>query len=265
MQLPIYQADAFTSQLFGGNPAALVPLQQWLADDVLQAIAAENNLAETAFTVPSGRGYELRWFTPAVEVSLCGHATLASAHLLWTELGCLEEEIRFFTRSGELRVRREGELIAMDFPAQGTRPVEVQQSFAEAFGIGPRRAATETREGGKLVLEFDSAEQVASLSPDFARVVPLSADGVICTAVGEPLGCDFASRFFAPGIGIDEDPVTGSAHTVLTPYWAERLDQTRFRALQLSPRGGELECELNGDRVLLRGAAVTYLRGQISL
>ncbi|SDK00385.1 PhzF family phenazine biosynthesis protein [Microbulbifer yueqingensis] len=265
MQLPIYQADAFTSRLFSGNPAALVPLQQWLADDVLQAIAAENNLAETAFTVPSGRGFELRWFTPAAEVPLCGHATLASAHLLWTELGCLEDEIRFFTRSGELRVRREGELIAMDFPALQSQPVEITDEIVGAAGCKPVRAASEEQEGGKLLLEFSTPADVAQLAPDLRRVAALPYQGIACTATGEGFDCDFVSRFFAPAVGIDEDPVTGSAHSLLAPYWAARLDRPRLRARQISARGGELECELREGRVFMRGAAVTYLRGHISL
>lgn len=265
MQLPIYQADAFTSQLFGGNPAALVPLEQWLGDELLQKIAAENNLAETAFTVPKDGGFELRWFTPAAEVPLCGHATLATAHLMWTELGCGDEEIRFFTESGELRVRRAGGLIEMDFPAQPPGEIPLLPEFRSALGAEPLRALACEGNRDMMILEFADASQVGELQPDFHAVAALPYRGVICTARGDGFDCDFVSRFFAPAIGIDEDPVTGSAHTLLTPYWAAKLDRTRFSARQISPRGGELECELVGGRVLMRGGAVTYLRGQITL
>ncbi|SHF87371.1 phenazine biosynthesis protein PhzF family [Microbulbifer donghaiensis] len=265
MQLPIYQADAFTSILFAGNPAALVPLQQWLADDLLQSIAAENNLAETAFTVPATDGFELRWFTPAAEVPLCGHATLASAHLLWTELGYQSEMIRFFTRSGELRVRRAGDLIQMDFPAQPPAALPLGPEYRAALGAEPQRALAAAGNRDMVVLEFADAAQVAALQPDFRAVAALPYRGVICTAAGGDFDCDFVSRFFAPAIGIDEDPVTGSAHTLLTPFWATELDKTCLRARQISARGGELECELVGERVLMRGRAVTYLRGQITL
>ena len=265
MQLPIYQADAFTSQLFGGNPAALVPLQQWLADEVLQSIAAENNLAETAFIVPDGAGFALRWFTPGAEVPLCGHATLATAHLLWTELGWEGEEIVFSTQSGELRVRREGELISMDFPAQPPREISLGPEYAAALGAEPLRALDYPAHREMMVLEFSSAAQVAELQPDMRAVAVLPYRGVICTAPGDGFQCDFVSRFFAPAINVDEDPVTGSAHTLLTPLWAQKLDKTHLSARQISARGGELGCELRGERVILRGTAVTYLRGQISL
>lgn len=265
MQLPIYQADAFTSTLFGGNPAALVPLQQWLADELLQSIAAENNLAETAFTVPATDGFELRWFTPTAEVPLCGHATLASAHLLWTELGYQSEMIRFFTKSGELRVRRTDDLIQMDFPAQPPTEIPLAPEFHAALGAEPLRALASAGNRDMMVLEFADAAQVADLQPDPRAVAALPYRGVICTAPGEGFDCDFVSRFFAPAIGIDEDPVTGSAHTLLTPLWAAKLDKTRLSARQISARGGELDCELVGERVLMRGRAVTYLRGQITL
>jgi len=269
MQLPIYQADAFTSKLFRGNPAALVPLEQWLADELLQAIAAENNLAETAFTVPAAnpldRGFELRWFTPAAEVPMCGHATLAAAHLMWTELGSLEEEILFFTQSGELRVRRKGELIELDFPAQPPSEIPLGPEFHAALGAAPLRALACEGNRDMILLEFSSAVQVERLQPDLRSVAQLPYSGVICTAPGDDFDCDFVSRFFAPAIGIDEDPVTGSAHTLLTPFWAGKLDKTRLSARQISPRGGELECELAGERVLMRGRAVTYLRGEIEI
>ncbi|MEW5248355.1 PhzF family phenazine biosynthesis protein [Microbulbifer discodermiae] len=269
MRLPIFQADAFTAELFGGNPAALVPLEQWLPDDLLQQIATENQLSETAFTVPSAAGFQLRWFTPASEVPLCGHATLAAAHLLWTELGCGHREILFSTLSGELRVQREKDLISMDFPAQKMQPLTTSGAFADnlkqAFGCLPRNAVREESEGGKLLLEFAGAAQVAALKPDMRSVAALPYQGVVCTATGDEYPCDFVSRFFAPNVGIDEDPVTGSAHTLLTPYWAEKLDLAQMQARQISARGGVLECQLQSNRVILRGRAVTYMRGEIRL
>ncbi|WP_237067575.1 PhzF family phenazine biosynthesis protein [Microbulbifer guangxiensis] len=261
MQLPIYQADAFTSQTFGGNPAALVPLEAWLPDELLQRIAAENNLSETAFTVAKEDGFELRWFTPVAEVPLCGHATLAAAHLLWSEYGFAGGEIRFFTHSGPLIARRTGDGIALDFPAQIPRPVELEKHFVAPFGIEPEEALVEDMEGGKLLLVFASEQQIRDLQPDFRAVANLPYQGVVCTAAGKE--CDFVSRFFAPNVGIDEDPVTGSAHTLLTPLWSAKLGKLRLVARQVSPRGGDLCCELRGERVILEGKAVTYLRGEI--
>ncbi|WP_261319251.1 PhzF family phenazine biosynthesis protein [Microbulbifer agarilyticus] len=265
MQLPIYQADAFTSKLFQGNPAAYVPLTRWLDDQLMQQIAAENNLAETAFTVPAGNGFELRWFTPGEEVPLCGHATLVTAHLLWTELGCTDDEIHFFTQSGELIVRRDGERLALDFPAQINQPISLNDAFTQALGISPINAFEVAGSDDQLLLEFTAAKQVAALSPDMRAVAQLPYKGLICTAPGDSYACDFVSRFFAPAIGIDEDPVTGSAHTRLVPFWAQKLDKTTLSAKQISARGGELDCELIGDRVIMRGHAVTYLRGQIAV
>lgn len=265
MQLPIYQADAFTGELFKGNPAAYVPLTRWLDDALMQQIAAENNLAETAFTVPAGHGFELRWFTPGEEVPLCGHATLVTAHLLWTELGFIDNEIHFFTRSGELVVRREGELLALDFPAQNNQPIDLGPEYTKALGVEPLSAMKIAGSDDQLLLEFASADIVAGLDPDMRAIANLPYKGMICTAPGAGFDCDFVSRFFAPAIGVDEDPVTGSAHTRLVPFWAEKLDRTVLKAKQISQRGGELDCELNGERVIMRGKAVTYLRGQISL
>ncbi|WP_105102174.1 PhzF family phenazine biosynthesis protein [Microbulbifer pacificus] len=265
MQLPIYQADAFTSELFKGNPAAYVPLSHWLDDQLMQQIAAENNLAETAFTVPADNGFELRWFSPTEEVPLCGHATLVTAHLLWTELGFTDDTIHFYTRSGELMVRRANGLLALDFPAQKNSEIPLAESYAQALGATPVRALEITGSNQQLLLEFTSADTVAGLAPDMRAVKNLPYKGVICTAPGDGFDCDFVSRFFAPAIGIDEDPVTGSAHTRLVPFWAQKLGKTILKAKQVSPRGGELECELNGDRVIMRGRAVTYLKGQINL
>lgn len=265
MQLPIYQADAFTSELFKGNPAAYVPLTSWLDDQLMQQIAAENNLAETAFTVPTDNGFELRWFTPGEEVPLCGHATLATAHLLWTELGETNPEIHFFTRSGELIVRREGGLLALDFPAQNSRQVALSSDYTQALGAEPLSAMEVAGSDDQLLIEFACAATVAKLAPDMRAVKTLPYKGLICTAPSNDNECDFVSRFFAPAIGIDEDPVTGSAHTLLVPFWAGKLDKPHLKAKQISARGGELDCELRNGRVIMRGHAVTYLRGQISL
>ena len=267
MQLPIYQADAFTSELFKGNPAAYVPLTRWLDDQLMQQIAAENNVAETAFTVPAGNGFELRWFTPGEEVPLCGHATLVTAHLLWTELGCTDDALHFFTRSGELIVRRDGALLALDFPAQTNSEIPLGEEYASALGAQPLRALEVVGSKDQLLVEFGSAAEVAELSPDMRAVAALPYKGLICTAPGKgsEFDCDFVSRFFAPAIGIDEDPVTGSAHTRLVPFWAQKFDKTRLSARQISARGGALDCELQGERVIMRGHATTYLRGQISV
>ncbi len=261
MDLPIYQVDAFTRQLFRGNPAAVMPLDAWLADERLQAIAMENNLSETAFLVPDGDGYHLRWFTPAVEVDLCGHATLASAHVLFEHLGHPGDEVLFNTRSGTLRVSRSDAGLTLDFPAASLTPGEVDLAVCDALGA----TASETvlvggnRHTAVYVYEFEA--DVAGLTPDF-RALRAAADyAIIATAPGDE--CDFVSRFFAPAVGIDEDPVTGSAHCALVPYWASRLHLDRLEARQISARGGQLTCELRGDRVLMTGLAVTYMQGTV--
>lgn len=260
MTLPIYQADAFTDQRFKGNPAAVVPLETWLPRETMQAIAAENNLAETAFFVLNGDAFDLRWFTPTVEVDLCGHATLATARILYDFLGYTDDEIRFDTASGRLTVQRNGALLTLDFPADP--PERISPTFRDeltaALGTEPLDVYA-----GKTdlmaVLETEAA--VAALQPDFRALAQIRARGVIVTAPGENV--HFVSRFFAPQSGIDEDPVTGSAHTTLTPYWAHRLGELQLTARQVSPRGGDLWLELLGDRVLISGEAVVYLRGEI--
>lgn len=259
MKLPLYQVDAFTGRLFGGNPAAVVPLDDWLPDDVLAAIAAENNLSETAFVLPRTDVSPLRWFTPAVEVDLCGHATLATAHVLfqhrYPELDCLT----FSTRSGDLAVARSGELLSMDFPARPGSEVEVTDDLASALGRRPRRAFR----ARDLMAVFDAESDVRDLQPDFQRVAALDTFAVIVTAPGSD--ADFVSRFFAPAKGVPEDPVTGSAHCTLIPYWAARLGRTELKARQLSRRGGELYCKLRGERVDIAGRAMEYLRGEITI
>ncbi len=264
-ELALYQVDAFADGVFEGNPAAVVPLESWLPDDVMQSIAAENNLAETAYFVPEGEGYQLRWFTPAAEVPLCGHATLASAHVLFTHLGFAGEAIVFQTKSGPLTVRREGDLYAMDFPANMPKPTMVPESIAEVLGARPSMVLS----GHHMLAVFDDMRQVAALQPDLAKLTRFCNEmgrGLIATAPGdEASGWDCASRFFAPHVGIAEDPVTGSAHTVIVPFWASRLGKEEIVARQISKRGGTLFCTLNGDRVVMRGKAVDYLKGTITV
>lgn len=265
LALPFLQVDAFTSRRFHGNPAGVAPLDDWLDDDTLQAIAAEHNLSETAFIVASGNGasrsvanYEIRWFTPTVEVDLCGHATLAAAHALWEYAGVRAKAITFESRSGTLHATREAGLITLDFPAQ---PVEPCPRAARALAKALGREPAEVLRGKNYVAVFESKRDVHELRPDFRALAELDAMGVIVTAPA--VGHDFVSRYFAPAAGIDEDPVTGSAHCTLAPYWAERLGRSRLTAHQVSARGGELLCEVVGDRVRLSGRAVTYLIGVI--
>lgn len=257
MKLPLYQLDAFTDRLFGGNPAAVVLLDAWLPDSVLAAIAAENNLAETAYVIPRADVSPLRWFTPTVEMDLCGHATLAAADVLFRYRFPKLDRLTFSTKSGELAVTREGALLKMDFPARPGKPVAVTEALAAALGARPREAYL----ARDLLAIFESESDVRSLRPDFARVASLDAFAVIVSAPGATV--DFVSRFFAPGAGIPEDPVTGSSHCTLVPYWAARLSKNTLTAKQLSPRGGDLLCELRGDRVVIAGQVVEYLRGEI--
>jgi PhzF family phenazine biosynthesis protein len=257
MQLPIYQVDAFTSRVFGGNPAAVVILEQWLPDGVLQDIAAENNLSETAFLVQRGDVFGLRWFTPRVEVDLCGHATLASAFVLFETGRVARERVRFETQSGSLTVTRRGTLLSMDFPSRPPSPVACTDELRIALGAEPK----EVRAARDLMVVFDHETDVAGLSPDLDGIAALDTFAVIVTAPG--CEADFVSRFFAPKAGVPEDPVTGSAHCTLIPYWSERLGKKRLRAFQISERGGEIFCEDCGDRVVIGGQAAEYLRGEI--
>jgi PhzF family phenazine biosynthesis protein len=259
MQLPIYQVDAFADRLFAGNPAAVVPLESWLPDAAMQEIAAENNLSETAFYVPMAEGFAIRWFTPAVEVDLCGHATLGSAFVAFHRGDETGEEIRFASRSGPLVVRREGPLLVLDFPADVPQPAEAPPDLVAGIGQTPQ----EVWKGRDYLLVFEDESVIRAVRPDFARLVTAPARAIIVTAPG--IDVDFVSRFFAPKVGVPEDPVTGSAHTTLTPYWARRLGKTEMTALQLSKRGGRLRCRLAGDRVHIGGRAVLYLSGTITV
>jgi len=259
MKLPLYQVDAFTSRRFAGNPAAVCPLPEWLPEATLQAIASENNLSETAFFV-GGRGdYAIRWFTPVAEVDLCGHATLASAHVVFTRLAPDLDVVRFSSASGPLVVRREGELRVLDFPARPPQPREAWPALAQALGTQP----LEIWEARDCLALVGSEAEVRALRPDFLKLRALGGFAYLVTAPGET--ADFVSRFFAPALGIDEDPVTGSAHCTLVPFWSKRLGRSRLSALQLSARGGELECEDRGERVAIGGRAVDYLEGTIEV
>ncbi|MEP5569956.1 MAG: PhzF family phenazine biosynthesis protein [Halioglobus sp.] len=262
MNYPIYQVDAFSSEPFGGNPAAIMPLDQWMEDERLQSIAEENNLSETAFIVPKGNDFELRWFTPAVEVDLCGHATLAAAHVLFEHLAYDSDSIRFHTRSGVLEVLRQGAGYTLDFPAYALANGVIDMPICDALGAVASEVVAVVG-AQKLLYVFEFEEDVAKLSPDFAALLAASDKCIIATAPGD--NCDFVSRFFGPQVGINEDPVTGSAHCALVPYWSKRLGLQRMEARQISARGGDLSCELTDERVKMTGRAVTFMQGQVVL
>ena len=268
MKIPVYQVDAFTDKRFHGNPAAICPLEQWLPDSVLQAIAAENNLSETAYYVRAnehaangGKGQiELRWFTPAVEVDLCGHATLAAAMvILDVRKETAADQVEFRTKSGSLVVHRDGDRYALDFPTRPAVQVEAHRDLVAALGAEP----SEILAARDYLCVFSSEAEVRALEPDMAKLATLDRFGMIVTARGE--NCDFVSRFFAPAKGVNEDPVTGSSHCTLIPYWAKRLGKDWMRARQISARGGELWCEMRGDRVRIAGHGVLFLEGKIEI
>ena len=259
MKIPIYQVDAFTSRVFGGNPAAVCPLESWLDDATLQSIATENNLSETAFFVGRDGKYDIRWMTPTAEVDLCGHATLASGWVVMNRLDRGRDQVVFGSRSGPLTVARQGDLLALDFPARPPEPVGNAQVVGEALGRAPRQVLA----ARDYLALYDTEEEVRALRPDMARVAALDRHAVIASAPGK--SADFVSRFFAPAWGVAEDPATGSSHCTLVPYWAGRLGKDRLRALQVSPRGGELFCELRGPRVGIAGRAVPFMEGLIEI
>ncbi|WP_067507789.1 PhzF family phenazine biosynthesis protein [Actinoplanes sp. TFC3] len=261
MRAPIYQLDAFATRRFTGNPAAVVVLEQFLDDVVLQAIAAENNLSETAFVVPGDGGYRLRWFTPAVEVPLCGHATLAASAVVLERLESGRSSVIFDTASGPLTVTREAAGYRMDLPVRTVRAVEPQPAVAAALGVTPLETAVD---GGNYLALLPDAATVRALTPDLAAIARLDRTGVVVTAAGDG-PYDFVSRYFAPAKGVPEDPVTGGAHCGLTPFWAARTGKDTFLAYQASQRGGELTCRLAGDRVQLLGSCVFYLEGSIEI
>lgn len=259
MSQKIYQIDAFADALFSGNPAAVCPLENWLDADIMQNIAAENNLAETAFTVPVENGYEIRWFTPEVEVDLCGHATLASAYTLMNFEGFSGEKINFFSRnSGTLTVTKNGDFLTLDFPVDNLQKVQDLAIFEKCFAYQPIEAYQ-----GKTdyLLIFKNEHQIQNIEPNIPEIAKIDARGIIASSISENF--DFVSRFFGPNCDVNEDPVTGSAHTTLTPFWAEKLGKTKLTAKQISKRGGVLECELKNDRILIGGKCKTYLKGEI--
>ena len=260
MKLKIYQIDAFADKVFEGNPAAVVPLKTWLSDELMQQIAMENNLSETAFFVPAEQGFHIRWVTPKAEVKLCGHATLATAHVLFNHLGFTGNEISFDSLSGILKVTRENELIILDFPALAATETPIPEPVAKAFNIAPK-VCLKGRDDYMLV--FENEEEILSLQPDFQQLVNAKTRGVICASKSESY--DFVSRFFAPSVGVNEDPVTGSAHTMLIPYWSGILGKNELTAKQVSARGGIVHCKNSEDRVKIGGKAVTYMTGEIDV
>jgi PhzF family phenazine biosynthesis protein len=266
-KLPIYQVDVFAERLFAGNPAAVCPLQEWLPDATMQAIAAENNLAETAFFVQDDTGaadYLLRWFTPTFEIELCGHATLASGYVIFNELGRAGQQVRFRTsRAGLLSVARRDGALWLDLPTRMPQPLaDVPAALLAGLGASPAQVLAT---GNKYFVVCDDAGTIATLKPDMRELIKLTGMGVVVTASGRRGDEDFVSRFFAPAMGVDEDPATGSSHCLLVPYWAERLGRTRFNATQLSPRGAKLVCELDGERVRMSGKVQPYLKGEITV
>ena len=259
MDLSIYQIDAFSSCVFEGNPAAVCPLDEWLPDETMQSIAEENNLSETAFFVPKDDGFHIRWFTPASEVDLCGHATLGSAYVLFNILGYKNEAIQFDSKSGILVVTKQDDWLTLDFPKQPLVYCETPKEIVEAFSKEP----IECMMSEDIIAVFENEIDIESANPDFEQLKKLDSRGVIITA--KSMRYDFVARFFAPKYGIPEDPVTGSAYTQLAPYWASKLGKQKFKAKQLSSRGGELYCEILGDRVLISGKATKYMEGKITI
>lgn len=260
MRLPIYQIDAFTSAQFSGNPAAVCPLEQWLSAEVMQKIAAENNLSETAFFVDKDDHYELRWFTPNNEVDLCGHATLASAYVIFTFLDPDRQHIKFSTASGILEVSRQGQQLVMIFPSREGVKCDPPEDLVNGLGKRPRETYKSTRD---YLAVFETEEEVLNLKLTMSELKKLPGGGVIATAKGKT--ADFVSRYFAPKLGVDEDPVTGSAHCVLVPYWSKVLNKKELTARQISARGGTLDCADQGETVRIAGEAAAYLEGYINI
>ncbi|MCF8241946.1 MAG: PhzF family phenazine biosynthesis protein [Melioribacteraceae bacterium] len=259
MKFRLYQVDAFTDKLFGGNPAAVVPLESWLSDERLQNIAMENNLSETAFFVEKDNGYHIRWFTPTDEVDLCGHATLASSFVIFNFLDCNKNEIIFDSLSGMLKVTRSEDLITLDFPSRIIEEIEPNSELIKALPVKPSKVLFNK----STVAVFENEEVVRSMKPDIKRFLNWDTHGVIITSKGNEV--DFVSRFFAPDVGIDEDPVTGYAHTLLTPYWSKELNKKKLHAKQVSKRGGDLIVEDCGARIKISGKAVIYFQTEFEL
>lgn len=263
MKFQLFQVDAFTGKIFGGNPAAVCPLEKWLPDEIMQKIANENNLAETAFYVKKDDDYELRWFTPVKEVNLCGHATLATAFVMFEIFKFNKPQINFHTRSGILSVKKEKDILKMNFPADKIIKIEPLPLIAEALSIQPAELVEAWKGKDDYMVILPSQKHVEDLEPDFRLIRRLGSRGIICTSKGGNV--DFVSRCFYPQYGIDEDPVTGSAHTTLTPYWAEKLKKKKLIAKQISKRGGDIMCELLNDRVEISGQACLYMVAEINI
>jgi PhzF family phenazine biosynthesis protein len=259
MEIKIFQVDAFANKSFEGNPAAVCPLDEWISDELLQKIAEENNLSETAFFVAEDNGYSLRWFTPEDEVDLCGHATLAAAHVLFQHFSYVKKSILFYTKSGTLEVEKSGVGYSMSFPASDVKSIEIPKGLAEALGVVP----TKTLAAFDYIVVLESESQVKSLTPDFVKLQTLDLRGVVVTAPSDE--ADFVSRCFFPKLSVNEDPVTGSAHCELAPYWANRLGYNKLIGKQLSQRTGIVQCEVIGDRVILLGNAVDYMSGIVTI
>lgn len=257
MELKIYQIDAFAGKLFSGNPAAVCPLENWLEDDILQNIALENNLSETAYFIGAEGSYHLRWFTPLAEVDLCGHATLAAAYVIRHEIGDIVAPLRFQTKSGELRVTCDGNSFTLDFPLQSPHPCEPPPGLIDSLGVKPLAVYA----AEDFLVRCDNEQTIRKLRPDYTGLLKLPLRGVMVTAPGDRV--DFVSRWFGPKVGVNEDPVTGSAHTTLAPYWAQELDKNVLEAEQVSSRGGQLTCRVEGERVFITGNAVKYMQGTI--
>jgi PhzF family phenazine biosynthesis protein len=259
MQLPIFQVDAFTDKIFGGNPAAVCPLKNWLPDDIMQKIALENSVAETVFFIPMNDGFEIRWFTPEIEMDLCGHATLAAAHVISTHMNSQLSSLKFYSKSGILNVTAENEFLTMDFPSRRPEPVDVPEIILDAIQVEP----IEVLKSRDYLLVFKTEEIIRSMNPKQSILNQINVDpgGIVVTAKGDEV--DFVSRFFTPQASIFEDPVTGSAHCSLIPYWSQKIGKKSMCALQLSSRIGKLNCKDLGERVLISGKAVTYLEGRV--
>lgn len=260
--MQIFKVDAFTDSLFSGNPAAVVPVDEWLSDDLMQLIAMENNLSETAFIHHKGNSqYDIRWFTPETEVDLCGHATLGAAHVILTHIDQGKSTVEFSSRSGDLHVEKSGNMYWLNFPSQPPKPVSMSKLLPEALGTIPLYAGYNV----DLIVLVENERMVQDMIPNLDMIRNLDVRGVIVTASSERDSIDFVSRFFAPAVGVPEDPVTGSAHTVLTPFWAKRLGKKRLNALQISKRGGSLTCIDEGERIKIGGSAITFLEGSITI
>lgn len=259
MKIQMFQIDAFTENVFGGNPAAVCPLEKWLKPELLQKIAAENNLPETAFFVTNSYGFDIRWFTPEIEIDLCGHATLAAAHVLFNHYGYNKKQIIFDSKSGTLKVTKKNGMLCLDFPVNKPEKISLPAQLEAALGAKP----VEVYKSRDILAIFENEKEIKNIKPNFELLKQIDCMGVIVSAKGD--NCDFVSRFFAPAVGINEDPVTGSAHTTLVPYWAEKLEKKKLHAFQISKRRGELFCEIMGSRVLISGKAATYLIGEINI